>query len=796
MIRNSLQKLFVRISPKQKWSIAVLLGFITWYTFFLLPKPLFKDPNCTILEDKNGRLLAASIAKDGQWRFPLIDTVPQKFETCLLYFEDQYFYKHPGVNPVSMGRALIQNVSQRKKISGGSTITMQVVRLARKGQSRNIYEKLIETIWATRVELAYSKKDILRQYCTYAPFGSNVVGLEAASWRYFGRKPATLSWAESALLAVLPNSPSLIYPGKNQEILLKKRNRLLKKLKDNQIIDALTYSLAVIEKIPGSPHSLPQYAPHLLSRARSEGFEGQRIVSTLNVHLQQRADELINRYHEFLKDNGVFNACAIILDIKTGKTLAYIGNTRVKEKEHGGYVDITTAQRSYGSLLKPFLYASALDAGLITPQMLLADYPVMINGYNPQNFFGTFDGAVPANFALSRSLNVPFVRLLQNYGNEKFLYKIQKAGLVSLNKSAHHYGLSIILGGGESNLWEMTGAYASMARCLNNRSEWIGNYDYKDFHPPVYIATDTAKTYTPDLKTEAIISYASLWTTMKALLDVKRPGLETNWMEFGSANHISWKTGTSFGFRDAWSIGVTGNYAVGVWVGNADGEGRAGLTGVSTAAPIMFELFGLLPKSSWFKEPVDGMAQMIICRQSGMRATSLCQPVDTLPIPKTCLIAPSCSYHQLIHLDKNQLLRVTGQCESVNNMDHKSWFVLPAVMEYYYKKNNPTYLSLPPYRSDCALTAEQRNMDFIYPKNNTKLYIPKELDGNIGKTVFEVAHRKPQTKVYWHLDDSYIGVTQHFHQIPLSPETGKHRLSIVDENGEAQQVFFEIISNN
>ncbi|MCX6296493.1 MAG: transglycosylase domain-containing protein, partial [Bacteroidetes bacterium] len=430
MKRISLIVQFVK-SKKGIFTIFLFALFI-WY-YFCLPSPLFRSKTSTTLEDTNGNLLAAKIADDGQWRFPLTKKVPQKFIDCIIQFEDRGYYSHWGFSPSAIIRAIKQNLQDKRTVSGGSTITMQVIRLSRKGQKRTFIEKLIELILSTRLEFSYSKKEILELYSSNAPFGSNVVGIDAASWRYFGRDPSKLSWAEAATLAVLPNAPSLIYPGKNQERLLKKRDRLLDQLLSAKKIDQETCELSKKEPLPGLAHAIPQLAPHLLQRAANEKLSGQRITSTLDAHLQERVNTIIENHHRILKGNEIHNACAIVLDVNTGNVLAYVGNTNNKDNpEYEGDVDVINAPRSTGSILKPFLFASMLTDGELLSTTLIPDIPTQIAGYAPQNYNQTFDGAVPAKRALARSLNIPAVRMLQNYGIEKFNYNLKKFGMTTL----------------------------------------------------------------------------------------------------------------------------------------------------------------------------------------------------------------------------------------------------------------------------------------------------------------------------------------------------------------------------
>ena len=461
-----------------------------WF-WFCLPSPLFNDPTSMILEDHNGELLGARIAADGQWRFPHTDTLCSKFVVCVTEFEDKNFFLHLGVDPFALSRAIIQNIKSKKVVSGGSTLTMQTIRLARKNKPRSLFTKLIEAIMATRLELTYSKREILSLYASNAPFGGNVVGIEAASWRYFGKTPARLTWAEAATLAVLPNAPSLINPSKNRQALLNKRNRLLERLILRGIIERSAGDLSKEEPLPDAPLPLPQAAPHLLDRAFKEEIfktgKQSRVKTTIDRHLQQQITNVIKIHHNTLVSNGVHNMAAIVIEVETGNVVAYCGNVEGAGKEHGEDVDIVTALRSTGSIMKPFLYAFAQQEGEILPNSLLLDIPTEIGGYHPENFAETYDGLIPARRALARSLNIPFVRLLNQYGIEKFYHQLPKIGIKTFDKSPDHYGLTMILGGGESNLWQLTNSYACIARTAKHWYTFNNKYAATDWHEANYV---------------------------------------------------------------------------------------------------------------------------------------------------------------------------------------------------------------------------------------------------------------------------------------------------------------------
>lgn len=757
--------------------------FVIWY-INCLPEQLFNNSTSTVLLDKNGNLLGAKIADDGQWRFFPSNKIPDKFKSCLLEFEDRHFYEHFGISLNGLGRAVLQNIKKQKIVSGGSTITMQLARIMRKNPPRTMSEKLIEMILSTRLEIRYNKQEILQYYVANAPFGNNVVGLDAASWRYFGRAPDKLSWAECATLAVLPNAPGLIYPGKNHKRLLEKRNRLLKRLFDNKKIDETSYSLALQEPLPDKPLAIPQHAPHLLARLIKEGYKGKTIESSLNLELQNSAKELLQTHIRVLQENKIFNGAIMITSVQTGKVLAYIGNIESTDVEQSYNVDCIVAPRSTGSILKPFLFEKCMEDGLITSTSLIPDIPTQFGNFSPKNFSLQYDGAVPANKALSRSLNIPMVRLLNEYGLEKFYYELKKFGLSTLKKPAKHYGLSLILGGAEAKLWDLNKAYTHMAQQLAlNKTKNISFFDKTSFETKALKDKEFLK-----------LNRACIYNTFEAMVDVNRPDEDGNWRVFSSAQKIAWKTGTSFGFRDAWAIGITPDYVVSVWIGNADGEGRPGLTGIKAAAPVLFDVFAQLPKSlQWFKEPKTEMCKMLVCKESGYRANAICEKADTIWAPKNCLNVKACPFHQRVHLSKDGKYRVDSECEDTYRMKHVNWFVLPPLVEKYYKFNHPNYKILPDYKAECLAKISDHAIALLYPKANSKIYVPIEIDGNVGRTVFEATHRNINTTIYWHLDDEFIGETKMIHQLALNPPAGKHKLLLIDENGIMVHLKFEVI---
>ena len=771
-------KYFKQLSITRK-VILILITILVIAYIFCLPRQLFHVPYSTVVTDRNGELLGARIASDGQWRFPPRTTTPEKVKQCLITFEDRHFYHHWGVNPVSIGRAAYQNLKNKRIVSGGSTLTMQTIRLAR-NKSRTFGEKFIEMILATRLEFRASKEKILSMYVSHAPFGGNVVGLDAAAWRYFGHSAEELSWAEAAMLAVLPNAPAMIHLSKSRQSLLNKRNRLLKQLYGRKIIDSSTYELAISEPLPDEPHPLPQIAPHLVSRFYQER-NGKYSVSTIDRGIQTQIENAAERWSNEFNRSDIRNLAILVIDIQTNQVVAYCGNVNFKRKQSGNQVDVIQAPRSTGSILKPFLYYAMLQEGSLLPHTLLPDIPININGFTPQNFSLQFEGAVPASEALARSLNIPAVTMLQKYGAPKFHTFLRQIGLKTINRPASHYGLSLILGGAEATLWDVTNTYAYMGRSLLQLPQTECSLLLSD--------SENSEAVT-SAKTTDIFQPGAVWQTFNALTEVNRPE-EIDWKSIPSMHPIAWKTGTSHGFRDAWAVGVTPHYAIGVWVGNATGEGKPGLVGARTAGPVLFDIFSLLPPTQWFKRPGNVFVKTEVCRKSGHLKGRFCEETDTLLILPAGLKTEACPYHHLVTLSADETHRIYENCANLEPTIQKSWFTLPPVWEWYYKQHHPEYSPLPPFKPGCGEDALQP-MQFIYPPMNARIVLPKQMDGSPGYMTAELAHGNPATTIFWHLDNTYLTQTQDFHKISLQPTPGKHSLTAVDSAGNTVTTTFYI----
>lgn len=730
------------------------LIFTVWFLFFSLPHKPFDDPYCKVLYSREGFLLNASVASDHQWRFPAEQAVSPKFEQCILTFEDRNFYHHAGISVKGVGRALVQNVKRRKVVSGGSTITMQTIRLMRKNPARTWREKALEMILAVRLELRYSKKDILLQYTSHAPFGNNVVGLDAASWRYFGKKTDALTWGQNALLAVLPNAPGLLYPGKNHDRLQQKRNRLLISLYQRKIINHETLELAMAEPIPDKPLPLPDLARHYFSSVKIAS--GTR--SSINFRIQEQCLHIADQYARKYSDNQIQNIAVIVSDIHTGKIIAYVGNTDKKWNPATAFVDCANAARSTGSILKPLLYYECLSSGLITPQSMLLDVPVAYQHFTPQNYSRSFEGLVPARDALTKSLNIPMVGLLNEYGLQKFHSNLRQLGFRHFNRPASHYGLSLILGSGEVTLRELNDVYRTWA-CNLYTNKISGN------------------------------DKACIYETLEAMSGLNRPDENGNWKAFINTQKIAWKTGTSFGNRDAWCVGISASYVVSVWVGNADGSGRTGLTGIEYAAPVLFDIFNVLPKTyRWFPRPTAGYENIALCKASGYKAGEHCVDTSIQLLPASSANVAVCPFHHELTVNAEETYQVNASVCDWQKIKRRNYFILPPAVAGYFKSWNPDFKMPPPFHP--GIRDVESTLKIMYPNKSRILLFGT---ANEMEVSFKAGGTTKDGTIYWHVDDLFIGSTNSIHELKYTLPAGKHTLLILDEHGNQQTTTFDIL---
>ncbi len=780
-------KIILALFPPSIFSILALC------TLSLLPT--FDDDYSFATYSDKGYLLCASLSEKQEYRLPPSQYINQLYKTSAIAYEDVCFYLHFGVDFPAIIRALFLNAKHKKTLSGASTLTMQTARLLCGTQKRNYTQKLKESFYALLLEIIYTKEEIFSMYAANAPFGGNVVGIEGATFRYFSTPLEELTASQCAVLAILPNQPSLVSLGKRRAILEKKRNALLFKIFKYSHLNQEDYELATAEELPSSPHPLPFIAMHyhnLLKLKRTNESKAQHLAdkmfststrqlgkeknskqnTSIDRDLQLLIEKLCESHSSQLRLNFVHNMAVLVQEVATGNIKAYIGNTGFfASNGKNVYVNMVQARRSSGSLLKPFLYAGMLDRGMICPSSLLKDLPTQIHAYAPENNNGEYEGVIPANEALAKSLNVPFVRSLREYGIPQFLKLLKECGFTTLDRSPQEYGLPLILGGGEITLSEVCSAYRHlMLQAMADNS------------------VELRKTKKDETDSQEIfpISQGAAYLTLEALTLGKRPHDYAVLQSLKKGQKIAWKTGTSDGFKDAWSIGLTKKYVVGVWAGNADGIGRPEIKSNIATLPLMFEIFDVLEQSTWIEKPNYALKPCRVCKHSHYSFSSFCSESEITEQPIAAAQPPSCPYCKRLCLsqDGNYQIEV-GDTEGLERIENR--FVLSPFEEYFYAKHHKEYVKVPPFYSN-----KKGEFEIVFPKSYDSISIPIEISGKRGAFIAKASHKNSDAKLYWDVDGIYLGETMRFHQMPITVKEGKHVLTLTDNTGTTKHIVFYV----
>lgn len=740
-----------------KFSV-ILLSFLI--LFFILKRPLpFKDNSySTVILDKNDNILRIFLNNKEQFHLPPKDeNINYKLEKAIINFEDKYFYYHIGFNPFSIIRSFYINL-KNNKVLGASTITMQVSRL-NNPQKRTYINKILEILYSIKLEIWFTKKKILKMYLNNAPFGSNIVGYQSAIYYYFQKKESDITWAQACTLAVLPNSPSLISPFVNKEILIKKRNYLLNKLYKNKIINDEEYKLSILEDIPKINYSNKINIPHL-SQFLKKKYNDKSIIKTfIDKNIQNNIEKIADNYSKQLQIYGIKNLSIIIADTKSANVISYIGSQNFFSKETNGMVDGVLAYRSTASTLKPFLYTLAFERGYILPETLLRDVPLNFNSFSPENFDKSFSGFVKAKDSLIKSLNIPSVDLLNIYGVKDFYYFLKKANFNGLFRKYDDYGLTLILGGAEANLYEITSLYNSLGNLGIYKGLKLCEYDnYQDFR---------------------LLNRGASFLTLDILKELNRPNTEFFWKNYSNSKSIAWKTGTSFGNKDAWAIGVSPDWTIGVWTGNFTGESNLKLLGATSSGNLMFEIFNYLSNikntKSWFEKPINDFNFIKICKDTGFKSGEYCNNKELTYIVNNTSHLKICPYHKKYFVSK------TGKnivCSLCRDSEYKEINVLefPLEINFYLKNKN----ILPPHNPQCP--SIKNDLEIIYPKEDMRIFIPRDFNNN-QKVNLKVSSQNNNTKIFWYLNNELINTTKNIHTTSIYLKKGVYKLSVVDDNG-------------
>ena len=760
------KKLIIILLPLILLSLLILIFIIS-----RIPDPLFPPDYSTLVLDEEGRYLRVFLNSKEQWHFPADGReVPERLKTAVIHFEDKRFEQHHGVDLAAVFRAAYQNLRRGEVVSGASTITMQLARLMRP-KERTIKNKLIEMLQAVRIELKYSKDEILNLYLLHAPYGGNIIGFRTASLRYFGKEPENLSWAEAATLAVLPNNPANVNPVQNPARLKEKRDELLESLYQAGIIDRNTMQLALAEPVADRLYPFPLSAPQLAEKLARE-TEGDIIRTTINKGIQDQATAILKNYVEDNRNRGMRNAALLLTETVSGEVKAYVASQDFFDDANLGKIDGIQMRRSSASTLKPFLYALAMDEGMLIRESRLLDIPTSYGGYTPYNANNKFSGVVRADEALIRSLNAPVVNLLYHYGVEEFYEFLAEAGMEGLFRRAEDYGLSLILGGAEISLWELSRLY----RGLGNYGFFSGLRVLRDAEEPAG---------------KQLLSPGSAYLVLETLKELKRPGTEYYWQDFQSSAPIAWKTGTSYGSRDAWAVGVSPDWTIAVWVGNFAGGEIKGMSGLESAAPLLFKVFNQLEKKghkNWFEAPAGGLKEIQASASTGYRLRENTGEVVRTLAPAGAKPLQYSPYERVFYLDEAETMEVCSLCWDRADLKVVQKVIYPPQV-YKYLGNREVH-AIPPHNPACPGAREINPIEFIYPQEGSLIFLPRGIDGEYQQVNLEAAHAQRESRLFWYLDNHYLGETVNKHQLTLAPEPGWHRLLVIDGWGNSKEISF------
>ncbi len=827
---SNIRKLFWLLLP---FSIITLFIVANWC--FPLPKERLYPPSSPVVLDRNGEWLRAFLAADGMWRIAVshqpsavseigISNSPEGFREpkaeshspllhqAMLTSEDRWFYYHWGVNPVSLATALYDNLTAGKVVRGGSTITMQLARLM-EPKARTVPNKLYEMFRALQLELAYSKSEILTFYFNMLPYGGNIVGTAAASRFYFNKPQHLISLGEAALLAAIPNSPEHLRPDRFPEKARKAREKVLNRLLARRQISEEQWQEALQEPIPTKRYPLPFKAPHLARLlVKGKRQHNSRIYTTIDVKVQETALRILREYLDASFANVVRHGlpstgAIVVMDTQSRQVLAMVGSHDFFDRKASGQINGTLAPRSPGSALKPFVYALAMEEGLITPETLLFDVPVTYAGYEPVNYDGKYSGYVTARQALARSLNVPAVSLNARLKNAPLHAFLKQAGISTL-AHAKKYGLSMVLGGCEVNLLELTTLYAGLA----NMGEF-GSYQLilprSSYQPSAVSSQQEGVTSSEDqfaeshfsqrlLRQETSFIITEMLTTLQLPANtVKNPEAFESTMNLPK---IAWKTGTSYGHRDAWCIGYSPKLTIGVWLGNFDGKGASMMSGTDAATPILFALFSALTAQDthrWFTKPIHLKTRQV-CTLSGAPVSPHCPTHKSDVYISGVSPVATCTMHKRVYVDETTGYSLCSHCRRLHNTQPKNGYKAvifeewPAEAATWLAKNGFAVPVLPAHNPLCNGAIAGTAPIILSPTKDTVYYIRAGVPLENQKIRLSASASNRTQELFWFLDGALIFKGNAGQQYWLTPVKGKHMLTCVDAEGRSSSLPLRI----
>ncbi len=755
----------------------MIIAFIILNYAFPLPKDKLEREKSVMVYGRDGDLLRAFTTEDGMWRtYTPIEEVSPMFKDALLSYEDERFYYHPGIDPFALLRAVWTNITSGRIVSGFSTITMQLARMI-EPKDRTLISKLIEMFRTVQIELSYSKDEILEFYLNIAPYGGNIEGIGSASYIYFNKPHNKLSTGEIALLVGLPNSPTQYRPDLYPENAKKQRDKVLKLINKEGVITDKQYQEALYEEIPDNRYDMPFYAPHFTDYMKLNTKEESHIYTTIDLEKQKACDELLKNHIRRLKQRGINNGAIVVIDNETREVLAYIGSAGYFDDDNQGMVNGVVSNRSPGSALKPFVYVLSAEEGSIGTGTMLIDLPENFSGFEPQNYDKKFRGMVSASEALALSLNIPAVKLLQGLKFKNLYNKLKEGGLSTLTHPEEYYGLSLILGGLEVKLIELANLYSTLAN--------LGYHENYKLRKDVKSANK-----------RQIFSEEASFIISEMLAEDHYLSSKINWKTTLGNHKIAWKTGTSYAHRDAWSFGYDKDYTVGVWIGNFDNRESSDIVGILAATPLMFDIFKSITDDlnpQWLNRP-SGVGTRRVSTASG----KLPREYDTQTKEELYIIDITSKEKDMIRqkiiVDKETGYRLYYHCMEDKDYEEKVMEIWPGNVRTWMEKNGYPVDTIPPVHPDCQILLEGEGPKIETPSDNSVYYIRNDLPIDEQKITFRAHPEKGNKKVFWFIDDVPFGVSEVGEDLLYTPEEGKHKLTVMDEEGRTTTLDFKVLN--
>ncbi|WP_319780962.1 penicillin-binding protein 1C [Maridesulfovibrio sp.] len=743
---------------------------------FLFPFPEHKlhPPVASVIRDHEGKVLRIFLPPDGARRMHAdFDKISPVLKKTLIASEDQWFESHPGINPVSIIRAAIMNIAAGRVVSGASTIPMQIARMA-EPKNRTLWSKIIEAFRALQLKRHHSNDELLEFYLNMLPYGGNIVGVGAACHFYFGHGPETLSLGEAALLTTIPRGPVFYDPLRNPEQAREGRNRVMRQLAGKGVFPVKEIERNMKLPLPDLILPVPLKAPHFCRMVLERNGRIPETATTLDSNLQQAAQEVLKTHVARLRGDDIDNAACVIIHIPSREIRALVGSADFFEKGFGGAINLTNTKRSPGSTLKPFIYGLAFDQGKLVPDSFVYDIPVDYAGYSPENYDRIYHGQVTVRQALAKSLNIPAVNTLAKTGIVEFIDLLKKGGISTLDKKPMQYGLPIALGGCEIKLTELTNLYASLA-------------DGGKFKP--YTVTPEENNISAQ-----ILSPQTAWLVLEMLSSVTRPEMNETWMLTRDMPETAWKTGTSFGHRDAWAVGISGDYAIGVWVGNPDGRPRKGISGAVHAGPLLFDLLRMAAPGGKLPPPPEGygISEVEVCAHSRQLPGPFCTKRTTIRTLSGKTKLHPCDECRQIFVDGKSGYRISGECLGRKGIKTKIIRTIPAKLARWRAENNLEIPQLPPLALDCGLIPSGTAPKIISPAANTPYLLRKDTPLKFQQIALKAEAGPDSGTLYWFLDGRLVSQGKSNEKLFTEITVGKHRISVSDEIGRVDAVQFEV----